>query len=60
LSSAAATPETFMLDVETKLADIVKRFLDSYGFQNKLSETVRNLYQKAAEAAQPPPPKGDH
>ncbi|CAB1081910.1 hypothetical protein D1AOALGA4SA_9551 [Olavius algarvensis Delta 1 endosymbiont] len=57
LSSAAATPETFMLVVETKLVEITKHFLDSYGFQTRLGETVRNMYQKAAEAALPPPPK---
>jgi hypothetical protein len=60
LSSAAATPESFLLVVETKLYEITKRFPDGYGFQNRLGEAVRKLYEKAAEAAMPPPPKGKH
>jgi hypothetical protein len=56
LTSATATPETFMLEVQTKLLDVIKNFIDTYGFQSKLSETVRKLYEKAEESAILAPP----
>ena len=56
LTSSNTTPEIFMLEVETKLVDIVRRFIDGYGFRNKLGETVRKLYEKAEEASQIPAP----
>lgn len=59
LSSATTTPEVFLLEAETKLSQVISKFLDSYGFHNKLSETVRKLYDKAEEsAALPTPPDG--
>ena len=56
LTSGTTTPEIFMLEVETKLSDVVARFIDGYGFRNRLSETVRKLYEKAEESATLPPP----
>ena len=56
LTSATTTPDIFMLEAETKLADIIARFTDSYGFHNRLSETVRKLYEKAEQSAELPPP----
>ena len=56
LASATMKPEVFMLEVETKLSDIVKRFMDSYGFHNKLAETVRKLYEKAEASSELPQP----
>jgi hypothetical protein len=56
LTSATTTPEIFMLEVETKLSQVVSRFIDSYGFHNKLSETVRKLYEKAEESSILPTP----
>lgn len=51
LTSATTTPATFMHEAETKLSDIITRFIDSYGFQNRLAETVRKLYEKAEESS---------
>ena len=56
LTSGTTTPEIFMLEVETKLSQIVSQFIDGYGFRNRLNETVRKLYEKAAESATLPPP----
>jgi len=51
LTSATTTPEVFLLEAETKLSDIIARFIDSYGFHNKLAETVRKLHLKAEESS---------
>ena len=59
LTSGTTTPEIFMLEVETKLSGVVARFMDGYGFRNRLSETVRKLYEKAEESAALPPPLDD-
>jgi hypothetical protein len=56
LTSATSTPEVFMLEAETKLADIIARFIDKYGFHNRLAETVRKLYEKAEESSALPSP----
>ena len=59
LTSGNTTPEIFMLEVTTKLSNIVNRFVDSYGFQNRLGDTVRKLYERAEESAHlPAPPDG--
>jgi hypothetical protein len=59
LTSATTTPAIFMHEVETKLSQVIKQFMDSYGFHRKLSETVRKLYEKAEESSTLPPPTGD-
>jgi hypothetical protein len=43
-------PEVFILIVEKKLSDILRQFLDTYGFQKRLSDVVRKLYQKEEES----------
>jgi len=59
LTSATTTPVIFMLEVETKLAQVISQFMDSYGFHRKLSETVRKLYEKAEESSILPTPTDD-
>jgi hypothetical protein len=56
LTSATMRPEVFMLEVETKLSEVVKQFIDSYGFHNKLAATVRKLYEKAEASSELPQP----
>jgi hypothetical protein len=51
LKSGAMKPEVFALEVETKLADIVRQFIDSYGFHKRLIDVVRKAYEKAEESA---------
>jgi hypothetical protein len=48
-------PEVFILIVEKKLSDILRQFLDTYGFQKRLSDVVRKLYQKEEESSTPSP-----
>jgi hypothetical protein len=48
-------PEVFMLEVEKKLSAILRQFLDTYGFQKRLSDVVRKLYQKEEESSTPSP-----
>ncbi len=52
-------PGVLLREVETKLSQVIKQFIDSYGFHRKLSETVRKLYEKAEESSTLPPPTGD-
>lgn len=56
LTSATTTPEIFMLEAETKLSNIIARFIDRYGFHNRLTDTVRKLYERAEESAAMPSP----
>ena len=52
-------PEVFILEVEKKLAMILRQFLDSYGFSRRLTDTVRKLYQNLEKSASPPPIPND-
>jgi hypothetical protein len=46
-------PEVFILEVEKKLSAILRQFIDSYGFRNRLTDVVRQLYQKAEASLTP-------
>jgi hypothetical protein len=46
-------PEVFILIVEKKLSAILRQFIDSYGFRNRLTDVVRQLYQKAEASLTP-------
>ena len=59
LNSTTMKPEIFILEVEKKLAMILRQFLDSYGFSRRLNDTVRKLYQKLEESSRPPPVPDD-
>jgi len=59
LTSPTLKPEVFVLEVESKLADIIPKFHDSYGFQARLSEVVGKLYQRAEESAGSSPDPDD-
>ena len=56
LKSSTTQPEVFILEVENKLSDIISLFIDTYGFHNRLADTVRKVYQNAEESAQPSSP----
>ena len=56
LKSTTTQPEVFILEVENKLSDIIGQFIDTYGFHNRLADTVRKVYQNAEESAQPSSP----
>ena len=51
LKSGTMKPEVFVLEVENKLANIVRQFIDSYGFHNRLLDVVRKANEKAEESA---------
>jgi len=46
-------PEAFILVVEKKLSAILRQFIDSYGFRNRLTDVIRKLYQKAEASLTP-------
>jgi hypothetical protein len=46
-------PEVFILEVEKKLSAILRQFIYSYGFCNRLTDVVRQLYQKAEASLMP-------
>jgi hypothetical protein len=52
-------PEVFILEVEKKLSAILRQFIDSYGFRNRLTDVVRQLYQKAEASLTPSRPPDD-
>jgi hypothetical protein len=56
LNSPTMTPEIFMHEAQTKLVDVIKKFMDGYSFQSKLAEAVRKLYEKAEASSKLPPP----
>jgi hypothetical protein len=56
LHSATMTPEIFMHEAQTKLVDVIKKFMDGYSFQSKLAKAVRELYEKAEASSKLPPP----
>ncbi|MEJ2649905.1 MAG: hypothetical protein P8016_16040 [Sedimentisphaerales bacterium] len=51
LKSPTLQPEVFVLEVESKLADIISKFLDRYGFNRRLTEVMLKLYQRAEESS---------
>ena len=51
LKSTTMQPDVFVLEAENKLSEIIRQFLDAYGFSRRLTELVRALYQKAEESA---------
>jgi len=55
LNSTTMKPEVIILEVEHKLSDILRQFIDSYGFRSRLADLIRKLYQKAEESSTPPP-----
>ena len=55
LNSTTMKPEVIILEVEHKLSDILRQFIDSYGFRSRLADLIRKLYQKAEESSRPPP-----
>ena len=55
LKSSTTQPEVFILEAQNKLSNIISLFIDTYGFHNRLADTVRKVYQKAEESAPPPP-----
>jgi len=44
-------PEVFVLEVENKLSDILRQFIDSYGFHNRLTDVVRKVYELSEESS---------
>ena len=46
-------PEVFILVVEKKLSAILRQFIDSYGFRNRLTDVIRKLYQKSEASLAP-------
>lgn len=59
LKSPTLKPEVFVLEVESKLADIITQFLDSYGFHRRLTEVISKLYQRAKKSSEPSPVSND-
>lgn len=59
LKSSTMKPEVFVLEVESKLADIIRKFLDGYGFNRRLTEVVSKLYQRAEESSALSPASDD-
>ncbi len=59
LNSTTMKPEVFILEVEKKLSDILRLFIDGYGFRNRLTGVVRQLYQKLEESSTTSPPSDD-
>ena len=55
LKSSTTQPEVFILEAESKLSNIISLFIDTYGFHNRLADTVRKVYQNAEESATQPP-----
>ena len=55
LKLSTMKPEIFILEVEKKLPAILRQFIDSYGFKNRLTGVVRKLYEKVEESSTPPP-----
>ena len=55
LNSTTMKPEVIILEVEHKLSDILRQFIDSYGFRSRLADLIRKLYQKAEKSSTPPP-----
>jgi len=46
-------PETFILEVEKKLSAILRQFIDSYGFRNRLTDLIRKLHEKSEASLTP-------
>ena len=59
LNLRTMTPEVFVLEVEKKLPDILRQFIDSYGFKNRLTGVVRKMYEKVEESSTPSPLSDD-
>ena len=51
LKSGTMKPEVFVLEVENKLSDILRQFIDSYGFHNRLTDIVRKVCEQAEESS---------
>ena len=60
LKSATMKPEVFVLEVENKLADVLRQFIDSYGFHKRLTDVVRKLYENAEASSTPSPVPDEH
>ena len=56
LKSATMKPDVIVAEVENKLVDIIRQFIDSYGFHNRLTDAVRKAYETAEESSTPSPP----
>ena len=56
LKSATMKPDVFVAEVENKLSDIIRQFIDSYGFHNRLTDAVRKAYETAEESSTPSSP----
>jgi hypothetical protein len=59
LTSSTMKPEVFVLEAESKLAGIISKFQDSYGFQRRLTEVVGTLCQRAEESSASSPDSDD-
>ena len=60
LKSGTMKPEVFILEVENKLSDILRQFIDSYGFHNRLTDVVRKVYENAEESSTSSTPSNEH
>ena len=56
LNSTTMKPEVIVLEIEHKLSDILRQFIDSYGFHNRLTDVVRRVNEQAEESSTSSPP----
>ncbi|CAB1062366.1 hypothetical protein D1BOALGB6SA_7143 [Olavius sp. associated proteobacterium Delta 1] len=59
LKSSTMKPEVFITEMENKLSNILRQFIDSYGFHNRLTDAVRKACENAEESSTPSSPSDD-